>query len=491
MSNLKTLSTFFNRNFSLTRIANAIAIEFNAQYILDDIYTHFFNIQTADGAWLDAWGRIVAMPRSVALPSNNYFGFKDTPFTPFNHAPFYGGTPDLSNVTMSDTIYRKAIKAKALANRSGRTIPDINAVLELFMDVDCYAIDGYDMTITLSIDPLWAGSTELAVVMSDVLGLRPAGVKMNVTVRVVPETWILRSPFYIGDTLVSNPMGVSANSDYSNIIAWSDSNLLSGSTDSGITWNPLDDYIGVDDAYVNANIALKAYTSGGASYPYFYIYPAITPAIPVPPVGTYEVIDFIQKNNSDFILTTAVTSGGSALLLLSGGITSEIISPSASGGNRYFVDLSRAVDDSVIAVTAQYIDGVNPIVYELWASTDGGATFTQHGLANRCHVIPDGSGLLITVGSTLYKSTDLGDTRTAISGVTIGGGDTLSCSSTGDVIIVAGEYKMDITTDSGATWTSDSQGNAQSVIVSPDGNSAAMAIYGYGVITHSGLRVAY
>jgi len=192
MSNLKTLSTFFNRNFSLTRLANALAAEFNAQYILDDIHTHFYDIETADGYWLDVWGRIVAMPRSVSLPSTDYFGFYGTPFTPFNHAPFYGGIPDLNNVTMDDTIYRKAIKAKALANRSGRAIPDINAVLALFLDATCYALDGYDMSITLSIAPSWAGSTELAVIMSDVLGLRPAGVKLNFVLRltyaIAPDT---------------------------------------------------------------------------------------------------------------------------------------------------------------------------------------------------------------------------------------------------------------------------------------------------------------
>jgi hypothetical protein len=180
MSNFRTLSTFFNRDFSLTRLVNALASETDTGYLFDDIYTNFYNIDTATTAWLDAWGVIVAMPRSVRLAGVDYFGFKDTPFTPFNHAPFYDGRPESSNFTMDNTLYRKAIKTKALFNRTGRNVTDINTALQFFMDANCHVIDNHDMSMTLSIPANWQGTDELAVLVSDAFMIRPAAVKVNI-----------------------------------------------------------------------------------------------------------------------------------------------------------------------------------------------------------------------------------------------------------------------------------------------------------------------
>jgi hypothetical protein len=96
-----------------------------------------WNVDTATGFGLDIWGRIVAISRSLLIPSEiDVFGFDvpDDAWQPFNQAPFYSGsTAGPSSVyILSDDLYRKLILTKALANISDNSIPSMNRILRNF-----------------------------------------------------------------------------------------------------------------------------------------------------------------------------------------------------------------------------------------------------------------------------------------------------------------------------------------------------------------------
>lgn len=183
MSNYQTLSTFFNRDTNLTRLVNAIWESLNPDYIKQAWLENFFNIDTATGVWLDYWGVIVALPRAVKIPNEDWFGFKDSPFKPFNTYPFWDGSPEANTIMLSDEVYRTAIKAKALANRSGRSVDDIEAILDV-IGVTATVQDNRDMTIDLILAnvPVDYG----LLVYTDALRLRPAAVGFNVQMLSVP-----------------------------------------------------------------------------------------------------------------------------------------------------------------------------------------------------------------------------------------------------------------------------------------------------------------
>lgn len=181
MPNYKTLSTFFNKDCSLTRLVNAITSAADFSYILDGFYENFFNIDTASEYWLEIWGRIVGQDRAVKRLNANVFGFKGSKGKTFNNAPFFDGSPLGNSLTITDlTLYRHAIKTKQLINISGCTIPELNAIVAYFFDDAgaSFVTDNYDMTITywLAI----AETDDKAILFSSPdFCPRPAGVRVK------------------------------------------------------------------------------------------------------------------------------------------------------------------------------------------------------------------------------------------------------------------------------------------------------------------------
>lgn len=176
MSNYQTLSTFFNRDTNLTRLVNAIWDSLNPSYIQELWLTNFYNIDTATGYWLDCWGTIVALPRGIKVPSEDWFGFYNSPFKPFNTYPFWDGSPEQNTVMMDDDTYRQAIKAKALANRLGRSVDDMIAILAV-INTTAVVRDNRDMTMLLTVTSIPPEFRLL--VYTDALRLRPAAVGYN------------------------------------------------------------------------------------------------------------------------------------------------------------------------------------------------------------------------------------------------------------------------------------------------------------------------
>ena len=178
MSNYQTLSTFFNRDTSLTRLVNALWNSLNPSYIKDLWLYNFFNIDTATGYWLDCWGTIVALPRAVKLPSEDWFGFFQSPYKPFNTFPFWDGSPEANTIMMDDDFYRQAIKAKALANRSGRSIEDMYLILNMLDSNGTYSVYDY-RNMTMKITVTGASNGANLLIATDALRLRPAAVGID------------------------------------------------------------------------------------------------------------------------------------------------------------------------------------------------------------------------------------------------------------------------------------------------------------------------
>ncbi len=97
---------------------------------LENFYNYVFNVETAIGAGLDVWGRIVNIGRIVDIPAGPYFGFGEAgDRVGFGQGPFYDGEPTTSSYSLTDAVYRQLIFAKAAYNITDGSIPAINAIL--------------------------------------------------------------------------------------------------------------------------------------------------------------------------------------------------------------------------------------------------------------------------------------------------------------------------------------------------------------------------
>lgn len=102
-------------------------------------YDKVFNLDTARGTGLDAWGRIVAIGRKIEnVPSDDAFlGFapvntQNPQAYPFNQANFYAR--QISNTyILGDEAYRLLILTKAMANISTGTLPELNRMVNILI----------------------------------------------------------------------------------------------------------------------------------------------------------------------------------------------------------------------------------------------------------------------------------------------------------------------------------------------------------------------
>jgi len=175
-----------------------------------------------------------------------------------------------------------------------------------------------DFIITANADAVMDDNETFVVQLrlGSITGMVVAVSEVITIVDVAPQTWILRDPFYIGETLASNPMGVSANGDYSNLIAWSDSTSLFTSSDAGVTWTWLEGYSAVEQIFIDTDTTVLVSPYGGSAPQDLYIYPSIVSEIPT---NEYIVADFIQLNNGNLILSCGASFlHRDALRLLSG-----------------------------------------------------------------------------------------------------------------------------------------------------------------------------
>ena len=134
--NLETIQSQYGASPHIRGIIEAAAKRIDPNSDINTFYEKIFNLDTAEGVGLDIWGQIVAVPRRMMVPSEEYFGFDGSQLNPFNQAPFYNSATLGEFYELADEAYRKLIYYKAMANISEDTAEAQNRLLSLlFGDV--------------------------------------------------------------------------------------------------------------------------------------------------------------------------------------------------------------------------------------------------------------------------------------------------------------------------------------------------------------------
>ena len=136
---LDTLQSQYSASPKLKKIILGLYALIEPKNDIKLFYDKAFNLDTARGAGLDAWGKIVAIDRKIDnVPSNdNYMGFapvntQNPQASPFNQANFYNKQINNSYI-LGDEAYRLLILTKAMANISTGSIIELNKMLALLI----------------------------------------------------------------------------------------------------------------------------------------------------------------------------------------------------------------------------------------------------------------------------------------------------------------------------------------------------------------------
>ena len=146
-------------------------------------YDFAWNIDTAQGIWLDYWGAWVGVGRYINLPSAfTFFGFDYAGAGQFDNSIFYDAGNTTTNYPLEDSVYRRLILLKAFANISDCSIKTLNKILTTFFAGRgrAYAFDNEDMTIRINFEfDLYAW--ELAIMQQSGIFPKPVGVRIEFT----------------------------------------------------------------------------------------------------------------------------------------------------------------------------------------------------------------------------------------------------------------------------------------------------------------------
>lgn len=175
---------------TITRIVQDMNDAIDPSIDLVNFYDWCWNVDTAVGAGLDIWGKIVGVSRLLKIPGDlDRFGFMTDAipydWEPFNQGTFFRGQTNTQAYLLPDNVYRTLILTKALANIVSTTAQNINKLLRnLFPGRGrCYVTDSGGMSMVFvfefSITP-----AEYAILTQSGVLPHPAGV--SYTVLVVP-----------------------------------------------------------------------------------------------------------------------------------------------------------------------------------------------------------------------------------------------------------------------------------------------------------------
>lgn len=176
----ETIVSQYAESSVLLGIIGSLNAAIDPASLIDQFYDMRLNLDTAQGAGLDSWGRILGIGRVLKIAGAAYLGFSGAPGTAsgdsFNTAPFYSGQATTGNYPLSDTGFRTLLIAKAFSNISDGSIPSINTILRtLFPGLNAHVVDGLNMTLTYSFNaPLTA--LQQAIVLNSGVLPKPVGV---------------------------------------------------------------------------------------------------------------------------------------------------------------------------------------------------------------------------------------------------------------------------------------------------------------------------
>ena len=153
---------------------------------LDRVFSYIWDVDTAQGFGLDILGKLVNISRLLTINSTPlYFGFGEAATSsstdnpqPFGQGVFYSGAQATSTVELADDAYRQLIIAKAMANITDCTIPNINKILRWLFSSSgvAYVVDagGMQLRYTFLFD---LTQIQLAIVTCGKVLPRPTGVQ--------------------------------------------------------------------------------------------------------------------------------------------------------------------------------------------------------------------------------------------------------------------------------------------------------------------------
>ena len=130
----KTLISQYANSETIYQIIHDMNEWIDPRNDINSFYDMVWNIDTAQGFGLDAWGRIVDIGRSIKIPKiEDSFGFKVSGnrqiYFPFNQRPFRGNENKFTYYNLSDDAYKTLIMIKAMVNIIYATAPSINSLL--------------------------------------------------------------------------------------------------------------------------------------------------------------------------------------------------------------------------------------------------------------------------------------------------------------------------------------------------------------------------
>lgn len=164
----------------LLQLINNMNAYIDPSAILFNFYSQIWNVMTAQGYGLDAWGRIVGVTRYFNNPTAPvWFNFREsdigTPFGPAGSSPFFDGSALTSVYRLSDAQFLPLILVKALANISLCSAQVLNQLLQnLFGAGVVYTQDLGGMKMQMNFTSLT--QTNLAILINTKALPRPTGV---------------------------------------------------------------------------------------------------------------------------------------------------------------------------------------------------------------------------------------------------------------------------------------------------------------------------
>ena len=146
---------------------------------IDDMYTNFYNVDTANSFGLRLWEIILNIDFTVAPQAprtNNIFGFGsfNSNFFNSNFAPVVG-----EDNSLSLELKRLVVKLKYQSYFAPSSIVEINRVLKIAVGQNSYAIDNMDMSVTIHVETATADPIRYNAMKDYYLLPIPAGVSVN------------------------------------------------------------------------------------------------------------------------------------------------------------------------------------------------------------------------------------------------------------------------------------------------------------------------
>ena len=110
-------------------------------------YDGMFNPQTAQGAGLDIWGRIVGIGRMLWMTNTEFFGFAYQLMENFDQAPFWIESLAQGQFRLTDEAYRFLIFYKSAANIGRGDMASINALLNSLFEAEHGPANSYVLEV--------------------------------------------------------------------------------------------------------------------------------------------------------------------------------------------------------------------------------------------------------------------------------------------------------------------------------------------------------